>query len=113
MLLTSFKGLKFIQGARPVRPQQSRQASISQDFAAGLASRAIVGFVIRVANALYLFATPRARFSITAVSRHALTKCSNLLRKSSRRFCPQPLDPKCKSIARRGEQPIPLILFQF
>jgi hypothetical protein len=44
--------LQLLQGPRPVIFEQSRQAPIRQQFPAGLALRAVVGFIVCVDNAL-------------------------------------------------------------
>src|ERR1700692_2160938 len=40
------KQLQFVQGSGPILAEQARERAISQQFSAGLAVRAIVGFVI-------------------------------------------------------------------
>src|ERR1700677_1201731 len=59
--LASLQRLQLIQRARPVLAQQPRQAAVGQHLAPCLAARAIVGFVVGVANPLHLFAAARAR----------------------------------------------------
>src|ERR1700680_5004095 len=110
-ILAALKSLELIQRTRPVRSQQSRQASISKNFSTGLAASTIVGFVVRVANPLNLFATPRAQFPIASVNRHPLAKCSHFFRKASLRFCSEPIYPELESVASGCEQPFPFILF--
>jgi hypothetical protein len=53
----ALEGFEFIECAGPVGFQEAGEASICQDFSAGLAFRAVVGFVVGVADALDFFST--------------------------------------------------------
>jgi hypothetical protein len=65
---TALQGLEFIQGARPIRAQQPRQSPIRKHPALGLAPRAIIGFIVGIADALHRLAASRARLAVVAAS---------------------------------------------
>src|ERR1700733_3396374 len=96
--------LQFIQGPRPVGAQQPRQGPIREHPAARLALRAVIGFVVGVADALHRLATSRARQPIAPMHRHVFTKCGHFFRKALARLHAQPVDPESQRLARRGEQ---------
>src|SRR5882762_8658141 len=54
--------------------QQPRQGAVSQQFSAGLTTRAVVGFVGRVADALHFGAAVRASLSVSPMHSHAFPK---------------------------------------
>ena len=56
--------LQFLERAGPIGAQQAGKTAIGEHAAAGLAGRAIVGFVVRVTDAENLRAAPGTRFSI-------------------------------------------------
>ena len=64
--------LQFIERARPVGAQQSGKPAIGEHPATGLAPRAVVRFVVRIADTENLRAAPPlrdAKFGRTALSR--------------------------------------------
>src|SRR5712664_1717704 len=99
--------LELFEGARPVRTQQPGQTAIGKNFSTSLAASAVVGFVVRVANALNFFSTPRARLSVAAVNSHILAKRGHFFGKGCFRLCAQAVYPEPERVARRGEQPLP------
>ncbi len=67
---------KFIDGLGPVSLEQTGQSTVGQQLAAGLAGRAIIGFVAGVANSLDRRVAIRTWFLITAMHGHLRSKCS-------------------------------------
>src|SRR6266550_7652058 len=51
--LSLFQCFELVESAGPVCAEESRQASVCEDFSAGLAVGAVVGLVVGVADALY------------------------------------------------------------
>src|SRR5215467_14143979 len=72
--LAALQRLQFIERLRPVRAQQAREATVSKQLASCLAARAVVGLVVRVTDALNLFAAPWTRLAVAAMSSHARAK---------------------------------------
>jgi len=107
--LAAFEGFELFEGARPVRSQQTRQAPIRKDLSTGLAPSAVVRFVVRVANAQNLVATPGARLAIASMDRHTFAKCGDLFWKTSLRLGSQAVHPELERFARGNEQPVPLV----
>jgi hypothetical protein len=64
------KQFHLVEGARPVFAKEAGETAVGEEFAGGLASRAIVGFVAGVADALDFCAAARAGLFITAVHGH-------------------------------------------
>ena len=52
---------KFFESPRPILLEQMRKGTVCEQAAARLATRAVIGFVIGIANALHLGAAARAR----------------------------------------------------
>ena len=102
-----FQSLQLFQSAWPVGPEEPGQASIREELSIGLAFGAIVAFVIRISNALHLFAARLARFSITAMYSHILAKRSDFLWKVDARFISQPIDPELERVSRGSEKLFP------
>src|SRR5262249_10544590 len=65
----------FIQTPRPVLFKKSRHRAICQQSAFGLASRAVVAFVVRIDNALNRRTADGTWFAITAMHSHLRTEC--------------------------------------
>src|SRR5580698_11112472 len=76
--------LELIECARPVRTEQSRQAAIGEELAAGLATRTVVRLVVGVADALHRLLTARTGLAITPVHRHLGAKGGDFLREAPR-----------------------------
>ena len=72
---------EFGEGAGPVGAEEAGEAAVGEEFAAGLASGAIVGFVVGVADALDGITTTRAREFVAAMDGHAFAKGRNLFGK--------------------------------
>src|ERR1700733_3620678 len=101
--------LQFIQRPRPIGAKQPRQGPIREHPAARLALRAIIGFVVGIANALHRLAAARARQPIAPMHRHVFTKRGHLFGKGLTRLRAQPLDPDPQRLTRRREQALPFL----
>src|SRR4029077_15774033 len=64
------------------------------------------------ANPLNLFSAPRARLSIASVNSHFLAKRGHLFGKASFGLGAQPVYSQAEGMARRREQPFPLVRLQ-
>src|SRR5262249_15172741 len=73
---------QLIDRARPACLEQPRQSAVGEDHSAGLASCAVVRFVLGVDDALYGRATDRTGLAILAVHRHLGPERGNLGRKA-------------------------------
>src|ERR1017187_6853022 len=104
--------LQFIERARPVGAQEPGKAAIGEHPAAGLASRAVVRFVVRIAYAENLRAAPPARFSVAPMNGHAFAKRSDLLREPRARLRRQAPGPHFERAATRREEPVPFLVRQ-
>src|ERR1039458_3980311 len=104
--------LQFIERARPVGAQQPGKPAIGEHPPAGLALRAVVRFVVRIAYAENFRAAPPARFSVAPMNGHAFAKRSNLLREPRARLRRQAPDPQFERAASRREEPVPFVARQ-
>src|SRR5260370_21680266 len=68
-----------LQGARPIFSQQPRQRTIGEEPPLGLALRAVVRLVIRVANPLYCRAADWARLTESSMHGHPFSEGGHLL----------------------------------
>src|SRR6185437_15837380 len=91
---------QLLQRARPVGPQQTREAAIGEHFATGLTSRAVIRFVIRVPNAQHRLAANRTRKLVTPMHRHFGTERSDLFGELLRGFLAKALHPASKRLMR-------------
>jgi hypothetical protein len=66
----AFEGFEFVEGAGPIGTEEAGEAAVGEDFAAGLASWTVVGFVVCVADALDGCGAARAGLEIAAVRGH-------------------------------------------
>src|SRR5436190_21667629 len=98
--LVFLAALEVIERLWPVVLQQSRQAAVGEQLAAGLARRAIVRFVGRVLDSLDRRAAHGTRLSIAAVGGHAFAKRRHLLGKFSARLRDQLVTPLGKHANR-------------
>ncbi len=72
--LATFEGFEFVEGARPVGAEETGEAAVGEELAAGLAGGAVIGLVVGVSDALDLFAAARARLPVAAVDGHVLAE---------------------------------------
>src|SRR6185503_11504730 len=73
---------ELVDRARPALLQQPRQRAVGEDPSAGLAARAVVGFILRVDDALNRRAADRAGLAVAPVHRHLLAEGGHLFRES-------------------------------
>jgi len=107
--LAAFEGFKLLEGAGPIGAEQAREAAVGEDFAAGLAGGAIVGFIVGITDALNGVATTRTGLAEAAVNSHLGTKCRDALRESFSGLGGEPCDPKFQCEARGVEEALPLV----
>src|SRR5215468_7770017 len=107
-MLAALEGFELVEAAGPVGAQEAGQGAIGEEFSAGLAARAVVGFVVGVTNALNLIATPWAGLAIATMDGHAFAECSDLLRESRLCLGLQAIDPELERLARGVEKAFPL-----
>ncbi len=69
--------LQLVQVSRPVILEQARERPIGEDTALGLATGAVVGLVVGVADPLQRYGADRAVLAITAMYGHLRTECGN------------------------------------
>src|SRR5688572_32032077 len=85
--------LELFNRARPVVFQQPRQRTVRENLAARLTSRAIVGLVLGVADALHCGSAYRAGLAEPAMHRHAFAKRGDTFGEGSARLGAQVLRP--------------------
>jgi hypothetical protein len=86
------------------RTQQARKTPIGQHLAPSLATRAVVGFIVGVANALNRIAASRTRLAISAMHRHVLAESRHFFGKDRACFGLQLTNPVLKRFSSRREQ---------
>ena len=107
-----FQRFQFVQGARPVFSQQTRQASVRKELSTCLTVRTVVGLVVGIADALYGLPTPWARQSKATVDSHLFSKRRHFLWEVRDRFSLEPIHPDLKRLACCCEQSFPLLRYQ-
>jgi hypothetical protein len=107
----TLEGFEFIEGAGPVGFQEAGQAAIGENFSSGLATGAIVGFVVGVANALDFLSAGWAGLSVAAVNGHFLSKRGDFFGEGGFGLRAQAFDPERESVARGGEERFPFLRF--
>ena len=101
-----------MERAGPVGAQQPGKPAIGEHPSAGLAVRAVVRFVVRIAYTENLRAAPPARFSVAPMNRHAFAKRRDLLREPRARLRRQAPDPQFQRAASRSEEAVPFVVRQ-
>src|SRR5258706_9916675 len=96
--------LQLVQTPWPVVFEQTRQGTIRQQLAAGLAFRAVISFVVGVDDALHRRAAHWTGFAVFAVHRHLVAKRRDALGKIFAGLFAQTLDPFAETIFRRLEE---------
>src|ERR1035438_8876321 len=79
-MLAALQGFQFLQRARPVLAEQTREAAVRQHLPPFLAARTIVGFVAGIADALDFLAAARARLAVAPMHGHPFAERGHLLR---------------------------------
>ena len=103
--LTEF--FQFLDAARPVGLEQPGEGAVGKQFAAGLATRAVVALVVRVDDALHQGRAHRAGLPVLAVHRHPRVERGHLLRKRCPTLRAQELDPLAEHVATTHALPTP------
>src|SRR6266516_4830678 len=93
-------GLPLFERSGPIGLEQSRERSIGEHTAAGLACRAVVGFVVGVANALEGGSADWAGLLVAAMDRHPVFERAHLLWELRSRIRAQLLDPPSRGRSR-------------
>src|ERR1700757_4489721 len=104
---------QLVQRSRPVGAEQARQAAICQDFPASLASRAVVGLVVGVADAQDFFTASWTRLAIPPVNGPAFPKSRYLFGECGSGFPLQTIDPELERLLRRGIETFPFFRLEF
>ncbi len=97
-----FQGFQFVEGAGPVGSEEPRQASVGKDFSVGLALRAVVGFVVGVADALDGLAAGEAWLFEAAVDGHVFAERGDFFGKCLAGFGVEAVDPEMEGVAGGG-----------
>src|SRR6266849_5039138 len=101
MALRPFGGeeeIEFVEGAGPVFAEEAGEGAVGKELSAGLARRAIVGFVGSVANALDRGVAARAGLFVAAVNGHAFAEGGDLLGEFAGGFGAEAIGP----LGKRG-----------
>ena len=93
---------QFFQGSRPVFAKEAAEAAVGEDFAAGLAAGAVVGFVVGVADALDFCAAAGAGLAVAAVDGHAFAEGGHFFGEFVFGFGAESGDPVFEGVARGG-----------
>ena len=102
----------FLYRFRPVGFQEMRQRTVGEELTVRLAGGPIIRFILRVDDALYWIAAPRAGLSVSSVHSHAVPECSDVFGKAGPRFSPQSIDPSFRDGLRGVEETLNLIISQ-
>src|ERR1700722_3827984 len=84
--LFALQRFQLFERARPVVAEKTREAAIGEEFTAGLAFGAVVGFFVGVADALNFLAAARAGLAEFSVRSHFGAERGHFLRKILRSF---------------------------
>src|ERR1700689_4255095 len=79
--LFALQRFQLFEGARPVVAEEARKAAVGEEFSAGLALGAVVGFFVGVADTLDFFAAARAGLAEFSVGGHLGAERGPLFRK--------------------------------
>src|SRR5262249_15029552 len=86
------------------------ERAVGEQLAAGLARRAIVGFVLGIDDALDRRSAVRAGLAEAAVHGHALPERGDLLRERRARLGREPGRPRLEGLLRRSPEPLRFLL---
>ena len=89
---------EFGEGAGPVGAEEAGEAAVGEEFAAGLASRAVIRFVVGVADALDGMAAARAGLLVTAVDGHAFAEGGDVFREVAGGFGAEAIGPSSETV---------------
>jgi hypothetical protein len=111
--LSLFQCFQLVEGAGPVCAEEAGQASVCEDFAAGLALGAVVGLVVGVADALDGLAAGWAWLAEATVDGHVVAEGGDFLGKVLAGFGVEAIDPELEGVAGGGEEARPLFAGEF
>src|SRR5436305_1127222 len=100
---------QFVERTRPVGAEQARKTAVGEHFAASLALRAIVGFVISVTNAQDLLTAARTWLAVFAVNRHLGAERGDFLGKFLGGFGGEAINPDLQRGARGVVEALPFV----
>jgi len=110
---TFFQGFELVEGAGPVGAEETREAAVREDLSVGLALRAVVGFVVGVADSLDGCAAGWAGLSEAAVHGHVFAEGGDFFGEGCGGFGVEAGYPKTKRVASGGEEALPLVFGEF
>src|SRR6185503_845679 len=87
------KFFQFFQSFGPILFQKQREGAVGEKFSSSLAARAVIGFVVGVADALDGRAAIRTWFSVAAMDCHSLAERGDMLGKCVAGFDAQFFNP--------------------
>src|SRR6185436_15930213 len=96
--------LQLLDRPWPVILEQARQRSVRKHASPGLTTRAVVGLVLNVADALHACVADRAGLAVTPMHGHALAKGRHAFRELARGISLQPRGPVLEHGTCRIEQ---------
>jgi hypothetical protein len=88
---------EFVEGARPVLAEDAGKGAIGEEFAVGLASGAVVGFVGGVTDALDFGVAARTGKFVAAVDGHAVAEGGNFFGEFAGGFGAEASGPACEA----------------
>src|SRR5271165_1816509 len=106
----AFEGFEFVQGAGPVFAEQAGEAAVGEDFSAGLATGAVVGLVVGVADALNLLSAAGAGLVKLAMHGEFGAEGGDAFGKGLVCFLAQAVHPDFEGGAGSGEEAGPLLV---
>jgi hypothetical protein len=109
----ALEGFEFVEGAGPVGAEEAGEATIGEDFAAGLAMGAVVGLVVGVADALDGLAATGAGLAKAAMDRHFRAEGGDFFREALLGFSAETVDPESEGGAGGGEEAVPVFGLEF
>ena len=104
-----FEGFEFFESAGPVGTQETGEAAVGKDLAVGLALGAVVGFVVRIADALDGRAAGGAGLIETPVDGHVGAEGGDFFGEGFGGFCFEAGYPEIERVAGGGVEALPLV----
>ena len=106
----TLEGFEFVEGAGPIFAQEAGEAAVGKDLAAGLASGAVVGLVVSVADALDFFSAAGAGVVKLAVDGEFGAECGDAFGEGFVGFPGEAVGPDLEGGAGCGEEAGPLFV---
>lgn len=110
--LLAAQRFELVERSRPVAFEQARECTVSQQLAARLARRTVVGFTVGEDDALDWIAADREGLSVFSVRRHLRSKSRHLLWEAVAVLRDQALHPLGRDLSRRGVEALHLLIGQ-